>query len=358
MRLWPFVLVVAACGPRSSDRATGTIREDPSGLVATERSSRGGRLVTVREDGARFRELLPLPKSELVVDRNPVFHPSGDWVFFASNRETKSLETSDLWAVPYRGGTPVRLTHGPGSTRDPRVSKDGAWLYFSSDRNGSFDLFRAPLRLEGAGPRLGAAERLTRSEQQELSPSLSPDETALVYMQVDAQGASRIVRLDIESGETRDLSEGPADLTPAWGPTGRIAFSRVAEGRQDHNLYLMSEDGSEPSLVVDAYWADVTGPRWSGDGRYLFAIGVYRSAVQGRPVLGSVVFVDLKETPWTIRALHDQAGPESRIGLALRPGLLNESQLGGAPEYLKSLKRVLRTEIIRRKSENKAPAAQ
>jgi Tol biopolymer transport system component len=259
------------------------------------------------------------------------------------------VESSSLWVIPFDGGEPRRLTRSQSSERDPRVSGDGKWLYFSSNRSGSFDLYRAAL---GADMSLGPPERLTDDPGQELSPSVSPDGASLVYMQVGDEGASRIVRLDLEGErKPRALTQGPSDLTPSWGPSGQIAFARVSEGRQDPDLWVMDALGHQPTHLVNSYYADITGPRWSSDGRYLFAIGVYRAAASGRPILGSVVFVDMDESPRIVRALHDPAAPESRIGVALRPGALDGAALDRAPEYRDSLKQVLRDELLERRRE-------
>ena len=329
-----------ACGPSPSpDSQAKTSTEPTTILIATERASRGGRLVHVGADGARLAPLTSLASGSVVVDRSPTFTPDGQRIVFTSNREREDLSDTSLWVIATGGGgEPHRLTSGDYVDRDPRVSRDGAWVYFCSNRGGSFDLYRARIG-ESA---LSETEQITKSDKQILSPSLSPDGQMVAYMEVDEQGQSSLWRAASDgSGAPQRLSEGPMDMTPAWGAEGQIAFAARAEGRSDTDLYLMDTDGKNRRKVVDAPKTDETGPRWSYDGRYLFAIGMYRSATDGKPLLGSIVFVDLKERELRLRAIHDPSAVESRIGLALAPFAISARELHKNPPYQDALHDIL-----------------
>ena len=63
--------------------------------------------------------------------------------------------SSDVWVVEANGGTPRRLTSGPGNSVAPSFSHDGKWVYFCA-RTGRPEIFRVPF----AG---GAAIRVTRN---------------------------------------------------------------------------------------------------------------------------------------------------------------------------------------------------
>lgn len=334
--------MAAGCGPAP----TTTVAAEPEIiLVATERTSRGGRLVAVSADGARQYPITRLTGVGPVVDQSPIESRDGKWLVFSSNRHRKSLGQTNLWLVSAQGGSPTRLTTNDFVDRDPRLSTDGKWLYFSSDRGGSFDLYRAPLNLEAAT--LGPAQAITNNSTQNLSPSISPDGTALVYMAISDKGESSIWRVASSGGAAKRLTDGPADLTPAWGPKGRIAFASTAPGRRDADLYLMQDDGTGREQITDFQLADETGPRWSVDGRYLFAIGVYRSAEDGKPLLGSVVFVDMKEPNKILRALHDPSAVESRIGLAVTAHAPEPALMGRNAHYEDALREVIFEQAVR-----------
>lgn len=353
-------LLIAAfsCGPAKNSQtrtgvSTGSARASDVVLIATERSDRGGRLVGVSLDGSRQSELTNL-QGKVTLDRSPVVSRDRRWVLFASNRLRTGLQGTNLWRVPVEGGDPVALTEGPQVDRDPRVSPDGRWLYFCSNRAGTYDLYRAPLNERGE---IGSPVLVVQSEGQILSPSISPDGLQVVYMEVDAEGASRLWKQHVGDASTRvALTEGPADMTPAWGPTGEIAFAARVPSRSDADVYVMPEDGGTRTMVLDTTVTDETGPRWSANGRYLFAIGMYRSAVDGKPLLGSVIALDREEQVPVWRALHDPSAVETRIGLGLVGGTVDASVLRKNKSYKVALREVLTQEVLRNESQRSRDA--
>ncbi len=315
-------------------------------LVATERSSRGGRLVGVRSDGARQYELTQLSDEQTIIDRSPTISPDGSTVVFVSNRGLSDIAATRLWRVPIAGGQPELLSRSEGVQRDPRFSPDGSWLYFCSNQEGSFDLYRAPFGATG----LGKATRIIDSPEQILSPAISPDGNELVYMAVSEQGESQLWRAASDgSGTPVALTDGPMDMTPAWASDNTIAFASRAPNRDDADIYVVSADGGQPKALLSMPLTDETGPQFSYDGRYLFAIGMYRGS-DGKPLLGSVIYLDRKETPLKYRALHDSAAVESRIGLALIAEYVPSTRLHANEEYEAALKRVIMQEWLRSKS--------
>lgn len=354
--MWALTQVGAliACGP-PPDRVT-QVKVAPNTdivLVATERSSGGGRLVGVRADGARQYELTELPGNRVVIDRSPTLSPDGQLVVFASNRDTESVEATQLYMVPVIGGEVTRLTESAGVDRDPRFSPDGRWLYFCSNRHGSFDLYRAPFQ---AGV-LGKVAAVVASADQILSPSLSPDGTQVVYMAVDEEGRSRLWLAPTDGSEApQTLSEGPVDLTPAWGAKDEIVFAAKAPDRDDADLYVMSSDGGARTRLLSTPLTDETGPRFSEDGRFIFAIGMYRGN-DGKPLLGSVIYLDRREKKPVYRALHDSAAVESRIGLAILPDSISPTALRRNPSYAAALEEVVLQEWIRNESARRSRAS-
>lgn len=347
----------AACGHSDTSRTSATAGTSSAAntheatqviLIATERGQGGGRLVGVAVDGSRQSELTQLDGS-VVLDRSPVVSPDGKWVVFASNRLRPHPQGTSLWRVSIEGGTPIRLTHGPHVDRDPRISPDAQWLYFCSNRagaysgSGTYNLHRAQLKDNGS---LGTSEVVVSGEGQILSPSISPDGAEIVYMQVEASGESALWKAPTDrSASPVALTKGPSDMTPAWGPNGTIAFAARVPQRSDADVYLMPASGGERRVVLDTPITDETGPRWSKDGRYLFAIGMYRSATSDKPLLGSVIAIDLQEVPmW--RALHDPAAVETRIGLGLVPEGFSAREIRKNKPYKQALKEVL-TEALR-----------
>ncbi len=317
-------------------------------VVATERApGGGGRLVSVAQNGDRLQVLTQGQSRKVFIDRSPEFTPDGKTLFFASNRSRNRVDATSLWMVRVSGGEPVRITQGEYSDRDPRVSPDGRWLYFCSDRQGRFALYRAQISADGS---LQAVARIPTGDGEVLSPSVSPNGRELVYMRIDSKGDSSLWKIAADGeGQPQQLTQGPLDMAPSWGRSGAIAYSTKGLGRTDADLYLLVDGHSE--LVVNSPMTDELGARWSQDGRYLFAIGMYRSAVDGAPLLGSLVFVDMQEETRILRVLQDRSAVESRIGLAIFPDFFDPSAMRNNPEYHEALRKVMLQEALR----NEAP---
>lgn len=289
-----------------------------------------------------------------VVDSGAAWSPDGQWIAFASSRGREGVAQSSLWIVPARsGGEPHRLTSGDFVDLDPTWSEDGSWLVFASNREGTFDLWRVGIALEGKGaPALtGKPVRLTDAPTHERHPSISPAGDQVVYDAGDENVGSAIWSVPAEGGAPVRLTAGPADGAPRYSPDGAtIAFASAAaevvamEGKEgmrvDVDLYLMDRDGTNRRLLVREPYADQTGPRWSRDGRHVFATSIYRSMQTGKAVLGSVVFVDTLEKPAIMRALHDTV-VETRMQPAIAPSTLDAASLARNEPYLTALRNVL-----------------
>ena len=77
----------------------------------------------------------------------------------------------DLW-VRSPSGAWTQLTSGDSWDREPAWSPDGGTLYFSSNRSGNFDIWRARV---GAASAETEPERLTTSNEDEREPAALAD---------------------------------------------------------------------------------------------------------------------------------------------------------------------------------------
>jgi hypothetical protein len=72
---------------------------------------------------------------------NPRWHPSGNRVAFFANVEGQA----SVYVMDVPGGVPERVQDGDASASNDWVagwSRDGQWLYFASDRSGSWQLWK------------------------------------------------------------------------------------------------------------------------------------------------------------------------------------------------------------------------
>jgi TolB protein len=167
----------------------------------------------------------------------------------------------------------------PGSHEmdyDPVWSSDGQSIVFTSDREGSADLFR--VKPDGSG-----LERLTDSPAYDDQAAFSPDGKQLVFVTTRADGIAHVWTLDIASKRAKALTSGAgADFRPSWSPDGQwVAFSSdrghtltFARGRWEHlqpaEIYVIHPDGSGTKRLTEPGGFCGT-PKWTADSRRLVA---------------------------------------------------------------------------------------
>lgn len=162
--------------------------------------------------------------------------PDGRTLVYCAPREVEGARNFDIYAVPIEGGEERRLTTHPGYDDGPDYTPDGRWIWFNSDRAGTWDLWRIPAA--GAGPHDEHAERMTSDEWEDWFPHPSPDGRWIVFLSFEkgTQGhpADKNVilrRLDVKTGEIRVIQrlfggQGTINVN-SWAPDSkRFAFVR------------------------------------------------------------------------------------------------------------------------------------
>jgi Tol biopolymer transport system component/predicted Ser/Thr protein kinase len=222
----------------------------------------------------------------------------------------------DVWTVPAGGGPAVPVTQDEAVDWSPAWSPDGRFLYFSSDRGGSMNLWRIAIdedsgRVRGEpervttpaafahhasfsreGARLayvstsiaqelqrvrfdpvaervtGPPEPLARDVRRLAFPHVSPDGQWIVYSQTEPQEDLLLSRLD--GSERRALtSDAYRDRRPRFSPDGsRIAFYSNRGG--NYEIWTVARDGSGlRQLTSDPQRRNARYPIWSPDGSRL-----------------------------------------------------------------------------------------
>jgi TolB protein len=126
--------------------------------------------------------LLPAAGGEprQITSKTPSYYhgwsPDGSTLVYCAKRG----DNFDIYAISRNGGPERRLTAHPGYDDGPDYTPDGRWIYFNSDRSGSWDIWRMPAA--GAGPNDAKAERITSDEWEDWFPHPSPDGKWLVFL--------------------------------------------------------------------------------------------------------------------------------------------------------------------------------
>jgi Tol biopolymer transport system component/tRNA A-37 threonylcarbamoyl transferase component Bud32 len=128
-------------------------------------------------------------------------------------------ESANIWAIaiPARDSVPISdaraVTSGTQNIETVAVSRDGAWLYYDSDRGGTSAIWRQPL----AG---GPPEQLTNDPAPAFSPAVSPDGRTIAFHSFRF-GNRDIFVIGAAGGREIQVTHSPQhDWNPSWGADG------------------------------------------------------------------------------------------------------------------------------------------
>jgi Tol biopolymer transport system component/serine/threonine protein kinase len=238
----------------------------------------------------------------------------------------------DVYTIPAAGGEPAAVTNDAAIDWSPEWSPDGKYLYFSSDRGGSMNLWRVPIdersgKTEGPpepvrapatfvahvsfsrdGRRLvyasmltaqslesfgfdpaagvvGSASPLARAVRSVENPRVSPDGQWIVGAR---ESPEDIVLLRMDGSEQGLVTDDPhRDRVPRWSPdASKIAFYSDRSGK--YEIWSVKPDGSEPKRLTDLPERPTRYPFWSPDGKRL----LFSSQ-------GATGFIIDPELPWS-----------------------------------------------------------
>ena len=137
--------------------------------VYTERSNIHS--VPIPKSGTtQVANTVPVTTGAQVIEAHRVSR-DGKWILYDSDRDGKS----NIYRVPVGGGQPEQLTHESFDVFAPDLSPDGKLLAYHSWRNGNRDIEVRPL--DG-----GPVEFIATSPQQARYPTWSPDGRALLFL--------------------------------------------------------------------------------------------------------------------------------------------------------------------------------
>ena len=172
----------------------------------------------------------------------------------------------EIFTIPAEKGDVRNLTNSSGSAeRDPAWSPDGKYVSYFSDKSGEYKLVIESQ--EGfAPPREIALENPTHY----YTPSWSPDSKKLLYSDTNLH----VWVLDVETGKAKIVGNDPwmvpqRTLNPVWAPDSKwVAYASRLKSMY-HAIFISNVETGETKQVTDGL-ADSTWPAFDASGKYLW----------------------------------------------------------------------------------------
>ena len=213
--------------------------------------------------------------SDPTLDIQPVFAPSGRFVYFSSHRGGGL----NIWRLPLSpDGRPAgrleQVTTGAGQDVEAAFADDGGRLAFAILRQNA-DLYRLPLEAD-ATRAAGPPERIVSTTREDSRGAWSPDGRQVAFNS-DRAGDMNIWLHALQGGAERALTKGPGgDFQPQWSPDGRTIVFFSSRGGSADIWSVDVASGSLTQLTRDA--ATDANPCFSPDGSQI----AYQSDEGGR----------------------------------------------------------------------------
>lgn len=205
----------------------------------------------------------------------PIWSPDGRSVQYTSFHRNGPY----LYQIDLKRRRRKLIAGLPGVNAGGAIAPDGKSMALILSHTGNPELYVKNLQT-------GKLVRLTKTPHgAEASPSWSPDGKQLVYVS-DSGGSPQLYVISSRDRRPRRLTwRGGENVSPDWGPDGRIACASRRSGR--YSIYVIDPRAKDELVVVND-GADYDEPSWAPDGRHLVATRTqsYRSQLYLLDTLG------------------------------------------------------------------------
>jgi len=172
----------------------------------------------------------------------------------------------EIFTIPAEKGDIRNLTHSSGSAeRDPAWSPDGKYVSYFSDKSGEYKLVIESQ--DGIAP---PREITLDHPTHYYTPSWSPDSKKIMYTDTNLH----VWVLDVETGNAKVVGNDPwmvpqRTLNPVWAPDSKwVAYSSRLKSMY-HAIFISNVETGETKQITDGL-ADSTWPAFDASGKYLW----------------------------------------------------------------------------------------
>lgn len=172
----------------------------------------------------------------------------------------------EIFTIPAEKGDIRNLSHSSASAeRDPAWSPDGKYVSYFSDKSGEYKLV-----IEAQDGLTPPREIGLEHPTHYYTPSWSPDSKKIVYTDTNLH----VWVLDVESGKAKIVGNDPwmvpqRTINPVWSPDSKwVAYSSRLKSMY-HAIFASNIETGETKQVTDGL-ADAVWPAWDASGKYLW----------------------------------------------------------------------------------------
>jgi Tol biopolymer transport system component/C-terminal processing protease CtpA/Prc len=234
-----------------------------------------GEIYTINNDGSPKKVNINISadikaNTEQIVSVNA---SNGDYAVSPNGKELAFIFRGEVFVTSVDGGITKRITNTPQQERMVDFSKDGKSIFYSTERNGSWDIYKSSIvRKDEAyfyASTILKEEAILATDKEEFQPSISPDGKELAYL--EDRNTVRIYNLDNKSSRTilpagMNFSYADGDQYYKWSLDSKWLAIRSGKGRYGSSEVVMYKvDGSDKTGV------DLTQSGFQ-DGGQLFAL--------------------------------------------------------------------------------------
>jgi tricorn protease len=308
--MWAYGVALFACGGATDNVAFQThlqVHPQPSrsgGFRISDRLSRFAGITpmaTLRASLATCAILLGASLSQaqevIRLARTPDISPDGKTIAFSY--------LGNIWVVEAGGGVARRVTRHQAHDINPLFSPDGRSLAFSSNRNGSYDVFVVPVHG-------GKLQRLTFDAAADHPSDWSPDGKTILFTSSRNPGfpfAQEAYTVPAEGGTERRITVA-GGREGVFSPKGDLIayvrgqgswFRKGYRGSSNDDIWVSNADGTN-NRQLTAFNGQDYSAMWSADGQYVY----YVSEVFGTPA--NIVRQDVAGRGKPVLVTADPAG--------------------------------------------------
>jgi tricorn protease len=243
---------------KTIDSGAGAVVFEQAGVVHELDPKSGRERVVDIEAAGDFPWMMP--KWEDVTSRltNMALSPTGKRVVVEARGE--------IFTIPAEKGDVRNLTRSSGSAeRDPAWSPDGKFVSYFSDKSGEYRLV-----IEDQDGLKPPREFAMPNTGHYYTPSWSPDSKKLLFTDTNLH----VWVLDVESGKAKQVGEDPwmvprRTVDPVWSPDSKWVAYAAHLDTLYRAIFVSNVETGETRQVTDGM-ADAMWPAWDASGKYLW----------------------------------------------------------------------------------------